>query len=347
MNKHIEHGPQHLTNEANKTANGRRNRSRIVVTIVIAIVAVAVVLGTLAVRAYGHHRVNATANATAASASAAKRNTSNTKDSKARRAAAEKKKAEDKALEEAKAEARGRLDPLNTQIQQQLASVDGTWQVYVEDLGSGESFSINNHSQQAASDIKLYVMLAVYQSIADGTLTDDGTIEPLMTQMITVSSNQATNDLVTKLGGGDAQQGLAKVNETAKRYGFTQTSMDDLLYDSGPGSPMKKLTSAQDAGKLLAAAYRGTLVSKDASQHMIDLLCQQQRRSKIPAGLPDGTQVGNKTGEIPGTENDAAVVLGGAHPFVLVVMNTDINDSATAQATIRSIASTAWTAFQS
>lgn len=344
MSKRIEHGtPQHLTSETSRIATGRRNRNRIAAAIVVVAIAVAVVLGALAARAYGHHRADTAANAAAASVSAAKRKAANTKNSQATREAAEKAQA----LKADKAEAREHLDPLNTQIQQQLASVDGTWQVYVEDLGSGEAFSINNHSQQAASDIKLYVMLAVYQAIADGTLTDDGTIEPLMTQMITVSSNQATNDLVTKLGGGDAQQGLAKVNETAKRYGFAQTSMDDLLYDSGPGSPMKKLTSAQDAGKLLAAAYRGTLVSKDASQHMIDLLCQQQRRSKIPAGLPDGTQVGNKTGEIPGTENDAAVVLGGAHPFVLVVMNTDINDSATAQATIRSIASTAWTAFQS
>lgn len=39
---------------------------------------------------------------------------------------------------------------------------------------------------------------------------------------------------------------------------------------------------------------------------MIDLMLGQQRRSKIPAGLPSQISVANKTGESPGVENDSA-----------------------------------------
>lgn len=37
------------------------------------------------------------------------------------------------------------LDALSVQLQQQLAGYQGTWQVYVEDLPTGASISINSH----------------------------------------------------------------------------------------------------------------------------------------------------------------------------------------------------------
>ncbi|RSX51985.1 serine hydrolase [Bifidobacterium callimiconis] len=244
----------------------------------------------------------------------------------------------------AKQARQAQLDTLKGTLEQQLGGYSGTWSLYVEDLTTGASISINDHRQPSASVIKLYVMLAVYDQIAQGKLTETADIDTLLTQMITVSSNQATNTLVKTLGGGDAQAGFMIVNDTAKANGFTETAMNDLLYDSGTHDSSLKQTSANDAGAFMAKVYRGQLVSADTSAKMLDLLLGQTRRTKIPAGVPDGTKVANKTGEIPGTENDAAIVYGTKGDYVITVMSEDV-DNSTAQANIRAISGTVWDAM--
>ncbi|MBW3088058.1 serine hydrolase [Bifidobacterium sp. 82T24] len=237
------------------------------------------------------------------------------------------------------------LDALRTTIERQTAGYGGTWSVYVEDMTTGAAVSVNNHRQPSASVIKLYVMLAVYTRIAQGTLKEDMGIDSLLTEMITVSSNDATNTLVTTLGDGDATKGFDIVNRTAKANGFDETAMNDLLYDSGTHDSSLKHTSAEDAGRFMAKVYRGQLVSREYSRKMLALLLGQQRRLKIPAGLPSGTKVANKTGEIPGTENDAAIVYGTAADhsgdYVMTVMTQNV-DNGTAQSQIRELSGTVW-----
>jgi beta-lactamase class A len=41
---------------------------------------------------------------------------------------------------------------------------------------------------------------------------------------------------------------------------------------------------------------------------MVEVLSRQEWRDKIPAGLPPGLLVANKTGGVTGTSNDAAIV---------------------------------------
>ncbi|MCH4160190.1 MAG: class A beta-lactamase-related serine hydrolase [Bifidobacterium sp.] len=235
-----------------------------------------------------------------------------------------------------------KLDALQEQLKTQIAGYQGTWQVYVADMSSGASISVNNHQQPAASLIKLYIMLAVFQQIHDGHLTDTTQIDNLLTQMITVSSNLAANELISTLGEGNNSQGFALVNQIAQRYGFSQTSQSDLLYDSGTHDATKKVTSAQDCGKFMTSVYNNDLVSEDSSQRMLTLLLAQTRRSKIPAGLPTGTHVANKTGEIPGTENDAALVYTTSGAYTITVLTQEIDSSSQAQAEIRELSKLTW-----
>jgi len=53
---------------------------------------------------------------------------------------------------------------------------------------------------------------------------------------------------------------------------------------------------------------------------MLEVLAHQEWREKIPAGLPEGLLVANKTGGVSGTSNDVAIVYTptGA-PMVMVV----------------------------
>ena len=92
-------------------------------------------------------------------------------------------------------------------------------------------------------------------------------------------------------------------------------------------------TSALDVAAILKRICEGTLVNGDASQKMLTILKGQTVRGKIPAGLPEGFQSANKTGEMPEgyglgcIENDSAIVFppeGMGEGYILTVMSNDL-----------------------
>lgn len=253
--------------------------------------------------------------------------------------------------------AQRRLDTLRDELTRRIEGYQGIWQVYAEDLATGASIAIDSHRSYSASVIKLYVMLSVFQRIADGSLVESDAIDTLLEQMITVSSNEATNTLIDLLGDGDADAGFATVNRIAAEYGFEDTFIDQYL-GVVDGDPTRKQTSASDAGRFMAAVYRGELVSPAWSERMLGLLLAQTRRTKIPGGVPTGTAVANKTGEIDGVENDAAIVFATADTsaaidgsattwdYVLAVLTEGVTDSSAAQASIRDLSAAVWAAME-
>jgi beta-lactamase class A len=78
-------------------------------------------------------------------------------------------------------------------------------------------------------------------------------------------------------------------------------------------------------------------VDADASRQMLEILKRQRFRNAIPAGLPAGTVVGHKTGQITRIHHDAAIVLA-PRPYVLVVLVRGIDDEKQSAALIASIA---------
>jgi beta-lactamase class A len=76
----------------------------------------------------------------------------------------------------------------------------------------------------------------------------------------------------------------------------------------------------RDMADLLAMIAQSRCATAPSCRLMIEVMAHQEWREKIPAGLPDGLFVANKTGGVSGTSNDAAIVLTprGA-PLVMVV----------------------------
>ena len=96
-------------------------------------------------------------------------------------------------------------------------------------------------------------------------------------------------------------------------------------------------TSVSDCGKFLKEIYQinnGTAVSASLSHagDMYNLLKNQQRRHKIPAQIPQGVGVANKTGELSNVENDAAIIYNTAKGIDLVICFMSENLSATGSA---------------
>lgn len=113
------------------------------------------------------------------------------------------------------------------------------------------------------------------EQIHNGTLEETETIDRLLHEMITVSDNEAANELVRCLSEKhDHKDGLSFLNNFAKRQGFSDTRQVNGLEDSSLRHNPSDInrTSARDCGELLSRIYDGTLVSHMASRKMEDLL---------------------------------------------------------------------------
>lgn len=232
------------------------------------------------------------------------------------------------------------MDSLLVQIEPLLPQNNGTWSVYVCNLKKGTEGTIGGGKMQAASLIKLYIMGAVYenyQSLAQ--LHGKDNLDGYLRSMITVSDNDAANILVNWLGSGDDANGMQMVNDFCISHGYTETSMGRLLLQSNEYGD--NYTSVSDCGRFLKEIYELNTgaVSNSTLSHadsMYALLKQQQRTNKIPANLPEGVHVANKTGELSNVENDAGIIYDTAQGIDLVVcfMSENLSDTAAAQASI-------------
>jgi beta-lactamase class A len=238
------------------------------------------------------------------------------------------------------------LDDLMREIGDLVGKAEGeTWNVFVQRLPDGEGrewgrWDVGGESSGSplvcASLIKLFVMAAVYEQVSLGKL-DEKSVEADLKTMITVSDNDAANRLTKLLGGAAA--GMAAVNAYAQEIGCGDTQMNRLmLVDNG----LQNYTTAQDCGTLLRLVYRGECVSEDASAKMLALLKDQQRRGKIPAGVPAGVVTANKTGELTGlSECDVAIVFTEEGDYILCVLS-EPTDNAAAIRTIVAISETVY-----
>ncbi len=156
------------------------------------------------------------------------------------------------------------------------------------------------------------------------------TLEALNFQMITVSSNFATNLLIDRLGVENVRNTVTALGA----YGLEvrRGVEDQKAFDKG----IINETTARGLFVLLTSLARGTVVSKAASARMVDVLAEQKFNDGIPKGLPPGTRVAHKTGTITKIHHDAAIVYG-ASPCVLVVLTRGIEKEGDSDALIARI----------
>lgn len=253
---------------------------------------------------------------------------------------------------------------LSARIAALIAAVPGAdVSVAYVDLGTGDSLFIRADTvMHAASTMKVPVMVELYRraeaggfsldqgllvvnhfaSVVDGSPfvldpSEDGDstlykeagnrvpIRRLIHLMITRSSNLATNILISLAGP-------AQVNATLRSLGANRTNVvrgveDIKAFEAG----LINTTTARDLATILTAIETGRAAGPAATQAMRDHLLADEFNDRIPAGLPPGTKVAHKTGEITAVAHDAAIVYpAGRKPYVLVVMTRGIQRSADA-----------------
>ena len=82
---------------------------------------------------------------------------------------------------------------------------------------------------------------------------------------------------------------------------------------------LNNTTTARGLAVLLQAIAEGKAVDAASSNEMVAILHWQKFNEGIPAGLPEGTAVAHKTGEITEIHHDAAIVFA-KRPSILVIL---------------------------
>lgn len=263
------------------------------------------------------------------------------------------------------------LDDAGKKVEQQAANAHAEVGVALRTLdGKSEWYLEADKTFHAASTMKVPVMIELFRevqagkrklsdpvviknqfaSIVDGSpytldASDDSeaelykaegqtrTLGELCELMITVSSNLATNLLIEQLG-------VENIRATVTSLGATGVNAlrgveDGKAFEKG----LNNTVTARGLEILLTAIADGKAAGPEATKQMLAILERQHFNEGIPAGLPAGTRVAHKTGEITGIHHDAAIVYT-AKPFVLVVLVRGINDPKASAALIAEITRT-------
>jgi beta-lactamase class A len=265
---------------------------------------------------------------------------------------------------------------LPARVQKLIDASGAEVSVFMQTLDGQRTFAIEpDKPYHAASTMKVPVMIELYRqanagklsldepvlvrnefhSIVDGSVYQLGvgddsdaevykavgktmTLRELCEAMITVSSNFAANLLIERLGAKNIQATTDRLGATGMHV--LRGVEDQKAFDTG----LNNETTARALGILLGEIANGQAVSRKADAEMVEILTRQHFRDAIPAGLPDGTVVAHKTGNITKIHHDAAIVYGG-HPYVLVVLVRGIQDQKVSGPLIASISREVWNAL--
>src|SRR5579875_3740824 len=223
---------------------------------------------------------------------------------------------------------------LDRQIRQKIAVFPAKVSLFAKNLDTGASYGLDPDAPvRTASTIKLAIMVECFFEAKEGKLNwneplklteeekvsgsgilqdltpgDTFPIRDLVDLMIVLSDNTATNLILNRIGGN-------AVNAQMAHLGFQQTRVmrkilgdrKDLkpvpsgITDEGAKPENKKWgigrSSPQEMVAILEKLYRGEMVSKSASEDMLNILKHQRDRTGI-ARDDDSVTIAEKTGAL-------------------------------------------------
>jgi beta-lactamase class A len=146
------------------------------------------------------------------------------------------------------------------------------------------------------------------------------TLRQLCEAMITVSSNFAANLLIEKLGVENIRRTVSALG--ADGMHVLRGVEDQKAFDKG----LNNTTTARALLVLFERLAQGRAVDTTSDAEMVRILGRQKASpNAIAAGVPAGTLVAHKTGNITRIHHDAAIVYA-PKPYVLVLLVRGIDD---------------------
>ena len=245
------------------------------------------------------------------------------------------------------------LQRLEASIQRTTRSINATWGIYVKSLETGEEIAIDaDRPMETMSTIKIPLMVEVFEQIKAGKFKladkytfveadsqpgtgtiqrlDPGavmTVKDLITMMIVVSDNTATEVLYRMVGGPDV------VNARLDALGLKNTramNVPSKWFPALRAAPTTEqfyregkhpfgLSTPREMGRLLELMERGTLVDKPSSDLMLRVMRGQLYRTRIPRYVT-GYTIPHKTGDfLPYVGDDVGILEAPGKTIILSV----------------------------
>lgn len=233
---------------------------------------------------------------------------------------------------------------LEEKIRQFIKTQKGNVAVVVKNLRTNEEIKINeNIVFPSASTIKLAIMSELFNKINEGSiklndtieLTEDiktggdgilkelnyghiFTLEEIMTLMIIVSDNMATNILISLLG-------MHSINETIQKLGLQNTKLQRKMMDSQAAKEGREnFITANDLAHILELIYKGKDINKKYSDIMLEILKRQQVRGRLDLYLPEEVVIAHKTGDLDNLEHDAGIICFPNMEYIICVLTNEM-----------------------
>ena len=271
------------------------------------------------------------------------------------------------------------LESLQTELETIRKQFPGEMSIYMKNLASGEELALDSDTvYETFSVIKLAIAAELMHQVQSGKLSLDDripltaanerlpsgvlyamvpgltpTVRDLLTLMIIISDNEATDALGDKVGRANVTAfmhslGLEKTSIQFSDLDWDRTWLStldpnyrDATGDQTINFPFNKYSDAQaqqafghtiydagiyfghsttrEIGHLLEMMVSGKLVSKQASDLILGIMEKQQVNDRFPRYLRD-IRIAHKTGDgQPFIANDAGVIWVHGEPIVLVV----------------------------
>jgi beta-lactamase class A len=281
---------------------------------------------------------------------------------------------------QSKPDANSGVQQMNADIQKIRKTFPGDMAVYMKNLQNGDEVAIDaDTTYETFSVIKVGIMAEVFHQAETGKLSLDQrfelkpgdqrlpsgvlytlqpgltpTIRDLLTLMIIISDNEATDLLADKVTRASVTSYMHELGLKNTSIQFSDLDWDrkwlsslDLSYKDAPGNktvqfPFGKYSDSQvqhafgetiynagiyfghstarDLGRLFEMIQQKKLVSVQASDWMLETLEKQQVNNRFPKYLRDVT-IAHKTGDgQPFIANDAGILFIKNQPIVLVVL---------------------------
>lgn len=231
-------------------------------------------------------------------------------------------------------------------IGNELEFMNGCFSITLKDLTRDEILYGKDLDRQlpSASTIKVLIMVEAFRQMLDGRLdmkeklrvkkedrvafslvtemnAEEYSIRDLITLMMTISDNSATNLLIDRLG-------MDQINGTALSMALSNTVLRRKMMDfNAAKEDRQNTTSPRDMQLLFERLYRKDVLTPEACTEMLDIMSTVIRKDCLIRDIPVEIKVAHKPGELDNLNHDIGIFYTENGDYLLGIFATDLKDN--------------------
>ena len=214
----------------------------------------------------------------------------------------------------------------------------------------------------SASTIKILIMIEALKQVMEGKLSLDEivfvkpyervdfsiiseldvtcySIRDLITLMIIISDNTATNVLIDILG-------YDNINKEAERMQLKGTALKRKMMDfEAARQGRQNLTTARDMAYMMEALYKGTILDRNMCDLALNILKRQKHKDLLTRYIAEDTVVAHKSGDLENLNHDIGIFYLLDAVYLLGVFVTEAESNVLAKHIIGKVSETVYKHF--